>query len=246
MAIGAPRLPLAAAPRRNGLCVRGWFAAGEITPARAIRRDTRRICRHTELADTPKAACSASSTSMQALAQQAEADAKLAWTNAEKLQAQRARREERAMKRPRKLSLMAAMLAAGGCATPSPETERQLKKAATYRFASMTRTCSATLRRSSLPPRLRCARPNASPPKAAGRACRAQRVSCRASLAHGTGQRTNSPGRGRHRRGAGRASPYTARGARAEAAAARACAEQAEARVVKPSNVAPPRARARG
>jgi len=41
------------------------------------------------------------------------------------------------MKRPLKLSLMAAVLAAGGCATLSPEAERQLEEArATYRFAS--------------------------------------------------------------------------------------------------------------
>ena len=41
------------------------------------------------------------------------------------------------MKRPLKLSLMAAVLAAGGCATLSPEAERQLEVArATYRFAS--------------------------------------------------------------------------------------------------------------
>jgi outer membrane protein OmpA-like peptidoglycan-associated protein len=41
------------------------------------------------------------------------------------------------MKRPLKLSLMAAVLAAGGCATLSPEAERQLEEArASYRFAS--------------------------------------------------------------------------------------------------------------
>jgi len=41
------------------------------------------------------------------------------------------------MKTPLKLSLMAAVLAAGGCATLSPEAERQLEEArATYRFAS--------------------------------------------------------------------------------------------------------------
>ena len=40
------------------------------------------------------------------------------------------------MKSPLKLSLMAAVLAAGGCATLSPEAERQLEEArATYRFA---------------------------------------------------------------------------------------------------------------
>ena len=40
------------------------------------------------------------------------------------------------MKTPLKLSLMAAVLAAGGCATLSPEAERQLEEArATYRFA---------------------------------------------------------------------------------------------------------------
>lgn len=41
------------------------------------------------------------------------------------------------MKTPLKLSLMAAVLAAGGCATLSPEAERQLEEArASYRFAS--------------------------------------------------------------------------------------------------------------
>lgn len=40
------------------------------------------------------------------------------------------------MKTPLKLSLMAAVLAAGGCATLSPEAERQLEEArASYRFA---------------------------------------------------------------------------------------------------------------
>ncbi len=41
------------------------------------------------------------------------------------------------MKTPLKLSLMAAVLAAGGCATLSPEAERQLEEArASYRFVS--------------------------------------------------------------------------------------------------------------
>jgi outer membrane protein OmpA-like peptidoglycan-associated protein len=41
------------------------------------------------------------------------------------------------MKTPLKLSLMAAVLAAGGCATLGPEAERQLEEArASYRFAS--------------------------------------------------------------------------------------------------------------
>ena len=41
------------------------------------------------------------------------------------------------MKTPLKLSLMAAVLAAGGCATLTPEAERQLEEArASYRFAS--------------------------------------------------------------------------------------------------------------